>query len=216
MAKLIKDNSLTFILLMLFAASLVGQALAGWRVENEDLSRHAGTAVSVLTYLASPPFLSALFENWESEFLQMAVYVVLTASLIQRGSSESRDPHAPRRDALPSRKKDAPPLAKVGGFAGWLYAHSLGLTLFVLFLASFVLHWSFSANAAAQDARAHGEAVKTTLSYLTAAQLWFESFQNWQSEFLSTAVLVVLSIFLRQKESPESKPVAAPHKQTGQ
>ena len=216
MAKLIKDNALTLVLMLMFAVSLGGQALTGWHVENEDLQRHGAAAVGLLAYLASPPFLSALFENWESEFLQMAVYVVLTASLIQRGSSESRDPDAPQRDALPSRKRDAPALSKVGGAAGWLYAHSLGLTLFILFLASFALHWTFSASAAAADAKAHGEAVKSTLGYLADAQLWFESFQNWQSEFLSTAVLVVLSIFLRQRESPESKPVAAPNSQTGQ
>jgi glycerol uptake facilitator-like aquaporin len=85
----------------------------------------------------------------------------------------------------------------------------------VLFLASFILHWTQSARAAAQEALEHGEAAKETFAYLADPQLWFESFQNWQSEFLSTAVLVVLSIFLRQRESPESKPVAAPHDQTG-
>jgi hypothetical protein len=87
--------------------------------------------------------------------------------------------------------------------------------LSLLFILSFVLHWTQSAAVAAEEAREHGEAVKTTLAYLGDPQLWFESFQNWQSEFLSTAVLVVLSIFLRQRESPESKPVAAPHSQTG-
>ena len=98
---------------------------------------------------------------------------------------------------------------------GWLYAHSLGLALFALFIASFVLHWISSANTAAQEAAQHGETAKSTIAYLGDPQLWFESFQNWQSEFLSTAVLVVLSIFLRQRNSPESKPLDAPDSKTG-
>jgi hypothetical protein len=91
----------------------------------------------------------------------------------------------------------------------------LGLALAFLFLMSFVIHWTQSARAAAREAIEHGETPVGLIAYLGDAQLWFESFQNWQSEFLSTAVLVVLSIFLRQRESPESKPVAAPHGQTG-
>jgi hypothetical protein len=216
MPKLLKDNALTIVLLLMFATSLGGQWVMGWRVENEDLERHGREALGMLGYLTSAPFLSALFENWESEFLQMAVYVVLTAKLVQRGSSESRDPdEAAPRDRLPSHDPAAPRLARVGGLAGWLYAHSIGLVLIILFVASFVLHWTFSADAAGQEAAQHGEPVKSTLGYLADPQLWFESFQNWQSEFLSTAVLVVLSIFLRQQNSPESKPVAAPNSQTG-
>jgi hypothetical protein len=96
-----------------------------------------------------------------------------------------------------------------------LYARSLGIALALLFLVSFLIHWTQSARVAAQDAIEHGETAPTIVGYLLDPQLWFESFQNWQSEFLSTAVLVVFSIFLRQRESPESKPVAAPHAQTG-
>jgi hypothetical protein len=167
------------------------------------------------SYLADPTFVSTVFENWESEFLQMAAYVVLTAILVQHGSSESKDPDAPERDHLPSRKRQAPRLARATGLPGWLYSHSLGLALSGLFVTSFALHWVFRAQAADQEAAEHGEAAKTLLAYLADPQLWFESFQNWQSEFLSTAVLVVLSIWLRQKDSPESKPVAAPDSQTG-
>jgi hypothetical protein len=215
MAKLMRDNSLTIVLMLMFAISLGGQWFTGWQVANEDLQHHGGATISLFTYLRSSQFLSTLFENWESEFLQMAVYVVLTASLVQRGSSESRDPDAPPRDILPSSDPEAPGLARVGGWMGWLFAHSLGIALIALFLVSFLLHWSFSASAAADEAKDHGDAVRSTIEYLGDAQLWFESFQNWQSEFLSTAVLVVLSIFLRQKNSPESKPVAAPNSKTG-
>lgn len=215
MLKFLKSNGLTLGLLAMFAASLVGQWLTGWRVAVEDLQRHGQPTIGALAYLADPAFISTVFENWESEFLQMSVYVVLTAYLFQRGSSESKDPDAPERDVLPSKDPKAPTLARRTGAMAWLYAHSLGLALALLFVASFFLHWTFSARAAAQEAAEHGEPARSTLAYLIDAQLWFESFQNWQSEFLSTAVLVVLSIFLRQKNSPESKPVAAANGDTG-
>jgi len=218
MPKLLKDNGLTIVLMLLFLASILGQWFAGWHVENEDLSRHGEDAISLLAYLADPAFLSSVFENWESEFLQMSAYVVLTAILIQRGSAESRDPDEPPRDSdleKQARNRDAPSALKAGRLARALYARSLGIALFILFLLSFLLHWRNSAAAAAEEAKEHGEAPVGAVAYLGDPQLWFESFQNWQSEFLSTAVLVVLSIWLRQRESPESKAVAAPHEATG-
>ncbi|MDB5684357.1 MAG: hypothetical protein JWM75_2055 [Sphingomonas bacterium] len=219
MPKLLKDNGLTIILMLLFLASIVGQWLSGWAVENEELQRHGRHALTPLAYLADPAFISSVFENWESEFLQMSMYVILTTFLIQRGSAESKDPDGPPRDAdlaAQAMKPGAPRALRRGAAIRWLYAHSLGTVLFLLFLVSFVLHWVHSARAAAAEAVEHGERALSAIEYLGDPQLWFESFQNWESEFLSTAVLVVLSIFLRQKESPESKPVAAPHGQTGQ
>ena len=214
----IRDNGLTIVLLLLFAGSIVGQWLTGWRVSLEDAARHGKAGLSLAAYTVSPEFLSAVFENWESEFLQMSAYVVLTAILVQRGSSESKDPDAPPRDenlGAQMVKDGAPAILRKGRLARALYARSLGIVLALLFLLSFVMHWIQSAKVAAQEAVAHGEAASGTWVYLADPHLWFESFQNWQSEFLSTAVLVLLSIFLRQRESPESKPVAAPHSQTG-
>lgn len=218
MPRLIKDNGLTIVLMLMFAGSIFGMWLSGWAVENEDLTRHGGVAISRIAYLRNPAFISSVFENWESEFLQMSMYVVLTAYLFQRGSSESNDPDAPRRkgEELADIRPDSPATLRRGPALRWFYAHSLGIVLFVLFLISFVLHWLHSADAAAAAAHEHGEPALTTLAYIGDPQLWFESFQNWQSEFLSTAVLIVLSIFLREKHSPESKPVTAPHSQTGQ
>ncbi|MGO4169527.1 DUF6766 family protein [Novosphingobium sp. YAF33] len=216
--KVLRDNGLTIALLLLFAGSITGQWLAGWQVSVEDAQRHHQAAMSLLTYTASSEFLSSVFENWESEFLQMSAYVVLTAFLFQRGSAESKDPDAkPRDDNLEAeaRKPDAPRILTRGRVWRAIYARSLGLTLFLLFLISFVIHWTQSAKVAAQEAIAHGEKPLSVIAYLGDPQLWFESLQNWQSEFLSTAVLVVLSIFLRQRESPESKAVAAPHSKTG-
>ncbi|HEX8223411.1 MAG TPA: DUF6766 family protein [Allosphingosinicella sp.] len=218
MAKLFKNNGLTIVLLALFLVTILGQWIAGWHVENEELLRHGGEAISLGAYLVDPAFLSSVFENWESEFLQMSAYVVLTAMLIQRGSAESRDPDDPPRDSgleRQSRDPGAPKILSAGRLARALYARSLGTALFALFLLSFLLHWSNSAAAAAAEAKQHGEAAVGPLAYLGGPQLWFESFQNWQSEFLSTAVLIVLSIWLRQRESPESKAVAAPNDATG-
>ncbi len=218
MARFFRNNGLTIVLALLFLFSIIGHWLAGWRFENEELARHGQAALTLGRYATDPQFISSVFENWESEFLQMSAYVVLTAVLFQKGSAESSDPDEPPRDEnleAQSRKPGAPAILRVGPAARWLYANSLGLTLFALFVASFVMHWTFSAKEAAAEAIAHGETPLTAGQYLWDAQLWFESFQNWQSEFLSTAVLIVLSIFLRQRESPESKPVAAPHSQTG-
>ncbi|MEA3052925.1 MAG: hypothetical protein QOG72_1828 [Sphingomonadales bacterium] len=218
MAKLFKNNGLTIVLMLLFLLSLLGQWIAGWKVENEELTRHGQQTLSLAAYAVDSEFISSVFENWESEFLQMSAYVVLTAMLIQRGSAESRDPDDPPRDSdlkAQARSPGAPRILMGGDTARWLYAHSLGIALFVLFLLSFTLHWWNSAKAAAEQAIQHGETPAGVLAYLGDPQLWFESFQNWQSEFLSTAVLVVLSIWLRQRESPESKAVAAPHQATG-
>jgi hypothetical protein len=202
----------------LFALSITGQWLAGWHVTNEELHEHGRAVMTLARYTVSADFLSAVFENWESEFLQMAMYVLLTAILFQRGSAESKDPDDGPRDqnlALQAGKPGAPRILGAGPIARAIYSHSLFLALATLFLLSFVIHWTQSARVAAQAALEHGATPPTMLGYLGDAQLWFESFQNWQSEFLSTAVLVVLSIFLRQRESPESKPIAAPHSQTG-
>lgn len=209
--RFLRDNGLTIALGGAFLFCLGGMLLAGWRSHNAELADHHAALLSLSQYAGSGAFVSAVFENWESEFLQMAAYVVLTAYLFQRGSAESRDPDEPDRaeDELSELPWRARPLV------GFLYAHSLGIALAFLFVASFVLHWWGSAAAASADALLHGSEPVSTWAYLADSRLWFESFQNWQSEFLSTAVLVVLSIFLRYRGSPESKPVAAPNSETG-
>ena len=206
-----KDNGLTVALVALFLFSLAGMVWSGLASYNEGLASHGRQAVALLTYLASGAFLSALFENWESEFLQMAFYVVLTAMLYQRGSAESRDPDSPGRagDSIPSSERRRHPVRV------WLYSYSLGLALAGLFFASFALHVWASFRASNEEALWRGAQPPEAMSYLLNAQVWFESFQNWQSEFMSTAALVLLSIFLLHKGSPESKPVLAPDSKTG-
>jgi hypothetical protein len=209
--RFLKDNGLTLALLGAFLFCLGGMLVAGWHSHNEELVQHHAALISFWQYAVSGEFISAVFENWESEFLQMSAYVVLTAYLFQRGSAESRDPDGGERVGddlayIPFRSHP---------FGGFLYSHSLGIILALLFVASFILHWLGSVSAANEEAMLHGGELKTAFAHLLDARLWFESLQNWQSEFLSTAVLVVLSIFLRYRGSPESKPVAAPDSETG-
>ncbi|RUV69303.1 MAG: hypothetical protein EOR30_03450 [Mesorhizobium sp.] len=211
MRTIFRDNGLTIVLVAMFLFSTVGMIWSGRSAYNQDLREHGSAAIGLLAYLKSGNFLSALFENWESEFLQMSAYVMLTAMLFQRGSAESRDPDDPDRpkDELPTATRRRNPILS------WLYSYSLGIALALLFIISFGLHWWASLTAANEEALLHGGKVQSIESYLLDAQLWFESFQNWQSEFLSTAVLVVLSIFLRHKGSPESKPADASNSETG-
>jgi hypothetical protein len=217
--KVLKDNGLTIVLLLATFATVIGMMFTGHSVYNEELSTHGSSPIALFAYLSTGHFLSALFENWESEFLQMSAYVVLTTFLFQRGSAESKDPdQTSPQDADPADEEgnpDAPMAVRMGGVSRSLYSYSLGLVLFGLFVASFVMHLRQSAAAEAAEALLHGRPGPTILDYMFSARMWFESFQNWQSEFLSTAAVVVLSIFLRFKGSPESKPVSAPHSETG-
>jgi hypothetical protein len=151
----------------------------------------------------------------------MGLFIVLTRFLYQRGSSESKDPDEKEPvddDPRKARKqgKNVPWPVAHGGIALKIYSSSLTIALAILFLASFALHALGGARAHNQEAVLHGQQTVTALGYLTTAQFWFESFQNWQSEFLSIGILIVLAIFLRQRGSPQSKPVAAPHAETGE
>ena len=209
MGKWLRDNGLTLVLLLLFSGSLAGQFFSGLAAENQERLADGARTLSLASYLVSGAFLSSVFENWESEFLQMWAYVMLTAYLFQRGSPESRDPDD--EEARPGESRGG--IRTIGGL---LYAHSLGLALVALFIASFALHFINSARHAAEKAMNNGTSAPSLLQYLWDPQLWFESFQNWQSEFLSTAVLVVLGIFLRGRMSPESKAVCYPNFKTGE
>lgn len=202
----LRDNGLTIALCALFLFAVVAMGLTGWKAHNAILIEHGGAPLGLLEYLRSGDFASAVFENWESEFLQMAAYVILTAFLFQRGSAESRDPDG---------KEDAPDTPPPSSFASLLRAYSLGIALASLFVASFVLHLWGSYRAAMAEAALHGTPQHSLVVHLGDMEFWFESFQNWQSEFLATAALVVLSIVLRFRGSPESKHVDASNAETG-
>jgi hypothetical protein len=218
MRRVLRDNSLSLTMLGLFLVFLVAQSIAGYRTSNSDNQQHRQPPESYAEYLTSGAFVEATFENWESEFLQMGAYVLLTAFLIQKGSPESRNPDGNQVDADPRQHRDdpqAPGPVKRGGLVLTLYEHSLSLAMFGLFLFSFVLHALGGHAEHNQQQLEHGAAPMSLWGFVTSSAFWFQSMQNWQSEFLAVAALAVLGIFLRQRGSPESKPVAAPHAQTG-
>lgn len=196
-----------------------GQAVTGWHVYNEDQKAHGGEPVGFGSYLSSSHFGEATFENWESEFLQMGAYVVLTVRLRQRGSAESKALDGDEEvDEDPTNHRDdpdAPWPVRRGGLALAVYQRSLSIGFFVLFGLSFLLHAITGARAFSAEEIEHGSQAVSTWHYLQRSQFWFESLQNWQSEFLAVASIVALTIFLRQHGSPESKPVHAPHHHTG-
>jgi hypothetical protein len=202
-----------------FAVFLVAQSVTGMRTDNEDRREHGEATIGYGEYLRSGHFVEATFENWESEYLQMGVYVLFTAFLYQRGSAESKDPDKDEAvDADPRqhlRDPEAPWPVRRGGVVLRLYEHSLSLALFLLFFGAFVLHAWGGGREYSEEQVAHGGKAVSTLEFMETSAFWFQSFQNWQSEFLAVASLAWLSIFLRQRGSPESKPVAAPHRETG-
>lgn len=214
-----RDNGLLLACLGLFVVFFVGMIVSGTATYNEEQREHGSQeTVSVFGYLRSGDFVEATFENWESEFLQMGMYVVLTAFLYQRGSSESKplDEEAPQdrdpRDAHTSAT--APRPVRQGGLPLKLYEHSLAIAFFVLFFASWGLHAAGGTAAFNEEAVQHGQPTVSIAEYVVTSQFWFESMQNWQSEFVAVAAIVGLSIFLRQRGSPESKAVAEPHRET--
>lgn len=209
-----RANGLSLVLTGIFIACLVGQVWAGHLAFNQDLLREGLAPIDLAVYLASPHFLSALTENWESEFLQMGMYVLVTVSLRQRGSAESR-PLSPAEEDERIDAGSKPWPLRAGGIWRTLYANSLSIALLLMFALSFAGHAYESWRHELVERRAAGEAPVRFIEHLAGAQFWFESLQNWQSEFLAVLALVVLSIFLRQDKSPQSKPLQAPHSQTG-
>jgi hypothetical protein len=216
--RLWQHHGLSLALFGLFTVCVVGQSVMGHRQYTSEQQTHGQPALSYLAYLRTGHFLEALAENWESEFLQMAAYILLTVFLRQRGAPESKQLDAEEPvDAEPraSVHPQAPWPVRRGGLILILYAHSLTLALGGLFAFSFALHAVGGVRHYNAEQVAHGQSPITLIQYLGTAALWFESLQNWQSEFLALGVMVVLSIVLRQQGSPVSKPVAAPHHETG-
>lgn len=219
MRRFFYENSLSLTMLGLFLVFLAGQSVTGWVVYNTDQEDHHQPAISYGTYLRSGHFLEAVFENWESEFLQMAAYVILTVFFRQKGSPESRplDTTDTRGDSVAAARKRAhsPWAARQYGWIRKFYEYSLTSALFLLFIVSFILHAVASQHVYNEEQALHGGQGVALSGYVMTSQFWFESFQNWQSEFLSVAVLILLSIVLRQKGSPQSKPISHPHGETG-
>jgi hypothetical protein len=214
-----RDRALTLVLLTMFVLALGGQLISGMYAYNATQREHGEALVTMAGYLATGHPWEALFENWESEFLQMAVFVLLTTFLVQKGSPESRRPNVPELvDADPREFADRPNVpwpVKRGGWVLRLYESSLGLAFVLLFLVSWLGHALGGYAEYATDQVQHGHVRPALVDYLLCSRFWFESLQNWQSEFLAIAAMVWLAVYLRQRWSPESKPVHAAHHETG-
>ena len=209
-------NSLSLVLLGLMIIFLTGQFLTGYRVYNDEREEEGRAPVALVEYVSSGHFIQATFENWESEFLQMALYVLLTVFLRQEGSSESKKLDGKEEsDKVHAPRPDSPWPVRKGGTWLRLYENSLSIAFLLLFLMAFVLHFKGSLKDYNQHELMSGGEPAAWTEYLAGSRFWFESFQNWQSEFLAVASVVLLSIWLRQKGSPESKPVDASFEETG-
>jgi hypothetical protein len=218
-SRFVVENSLTLVMLALFLLSFAGQVLTGRAHYNDEQREHRQPTVTIAEYVTTGAFLEATAENWESEFLQMGLFVLLSAFLYQRGSSESKrieEPEEVDQDPREAREDPGAPWpVRHGRLALVLYEHSLSIAFLALFALSFALHATSGAGDYSEEQLAHGGEAISTMEYLATSRFWFESFQNWQSEFFAVGVLVLLSIWLRQRGSPQSKPVAAPMDETG-
>lgn len=211
-----RRNGLSLVLLTLMLIFLVAQFFTGWNEKNKERAEEGKPALSVGQYSQSGHFIQATFENWESEFLQMTLYVLLTVSLRQLGSSESKKMEGKEEvDREPKVHSKAPWPVKKGGTWLSIYKNSLSIAFALLFLVSFALHFYGSLKGHNEEQSDKGLPPDSWNAYIASPRFWFESFQNWQSEFLAVASIVLLSIWLRQKGSPESKPVDASYNETG-
>ena len=206
MKRFLRNNGLSLVILAMFFFSLFGQVVTGLKEHNEEITQLGAPPVGMLQYLQSGHFLQSTFENWESEFLQMGLFLTLSIFLYQKGSSESKDPDKKEEvDREPDpRRKNAPWPVKKGGIWLAVYKHSLCYAFMLLFLFSFILHWRGSMIDYNDAQLLKKLPTQSAMQYLFNSKLWFESFQNWQSEFLSMFTIILFSVFLREHRSPQS------------
>jgi uncharacterized protein DUF6766 len=221
MRRFLRENSLSLFFLALFLLALVGQAIAGHALHNEEAVAHGGEKLSLLRYVTSSDFGNAVMENWQSEYLQFMLFMLATVWFLQRGSPESKEPEKTGTEGERAQRigrhadPDSPLWARVGGWRTKIYSNSLLIAMAVIFFGSWfaqsVTGWT-QFNADQVD---HGDPKVSWLIYIGSSSFWEATLENWQSEFLAIGSFAVLAIFLRQRGSPESKPVGAPHEATG-
>jgi hypothetical protein len=221
MRKSIKASSLSLFFGAIFLAALVGQAIAGWdQFNSEQLAQGLGQ-ISLGAYLTSADFAADVTENWQSEYLQFLLYIAATVWFVQRGSPESKAIDDAGLETDEKQKvgryadEDSPAWARAGGVRTTVFSWSLTLVMGLIFLACWAVQ-SIGGWAANNETRLQQLQDPLPWSkYLTDPDFWSRTLQNWQSEFLAVGSMAVLSIYLRQRGSPESKPVGASHSATG-
>jgi len=221
MRRFLKDNSLSLVFLALFLGALAFESIAGWHAFNADQLEHHQSVLSWSRYVTSSSFAADVLENWQSEYLQFTLFILLTVWLIQRGSPESKEPGKEGTESDADQElgahadADSPLWARVGGVRTFVYSNSL----LILMTTIWVLSWLGQSIAGVADFNqqqaAHGEGAISWAEYLTRADFWNRTLQNWQSEFLAVGSMAIFAVYLRQRGSPESKPVGASHAATG-
>ena len=216
-----RRNGLSLFFLSIFLLALGLQSLAGWQDFNNGQLRHDGEAIGYGRYLLSSEFGVAMLENWQSEYLQFALYIAATIWFLQQGSPESKELDKAGTESEREQKigrhadRRSPAWARVGGARTWLYSNSLLLVMGAIWLLSW-LGQSITGRVAYNAERIeHHQASMGYLDYLGSADFWERTLQNWQSEFLAVGSMAILAVYLRQRGSPESKPVGAAHEHTG-
>jgi hypothetical protein len=220
MRKFMKGSSLSLFFGAIFLAALVGQAVAGWHQFNSDQLATGLGQISLGAYLTSADFAVDVTENWQSEYLQFLLYVAATVWFVQEGSPESKSLGDAGLESDEEQKvgryadEDSPLWARVGGVRTKVFSWSLTLMMGLIFLTCWCVQ---SIGGWASNNEMRLQRVQDPLpwsKYLTDPDFWSRTLQNWQSEFLAVGSMAVLSIYLRQRGSPESKPVGAPHSAT--
>jgi hypothetical protein len=219
--RFLRDNSLGLFFGVIFLLALAGQAVAGWKAFNDEQLADKLGQISLPDYLTSASFAADVAENWQSEYLQFLLYIVATVWLVQRGSPESKELDSPGLESDEEQKvgahatSDSPRWGRIGGLRTALFSWSLSLVMAFIFLASWFAQ-SIAGRAAFNEIRLQRlqDPVSWT-SYVLHPDFWSRTLQNWQSEFLAVGSMAVLSIYLRQRGSPESKPVGEAHSSTG-
>ena len=221
MRRFLRENSLSVFFFAIFAVTLLGQSLAGQRAFNEEQLAHDEPTISWARYLVSSDFGGAVMENWQSEFLQFTLFILATVWLVQKGSNESKQLGEAGLESKQRQRLDgfapenAPRWAKMRGLRRRLYENSLVLAMSAIFLATWTAQSLSNWTQFNEEQTAHGEAALSWGSFVLRADFWERTLQNWQSEFLAVGTMAVFTIYLRQRGSPESKPVGAPHEETG-
>ena len=217
----VRDNSLTLFFLTLFFAALVGQALVGHAEFNHGQVAHQNDTMSLGRYVVSSAFWVDVMENWQSEYLQFVLFIIVTVWLVQRGSTESKPPGQEGGESDEEQKiaehaePASPAWAKTGGLRTLVYSNSLLALMFAIWVGSWfaqLVTGRIEYNAEQFD---HHEAALSLWQYAGSSDYWSRTLQNWQSEFLAVASIVIFSVWLRQRGSAQSKPVGEPHRSTG-
>jgi hypothetical protein len=221
MRRVLRDNGLTLAFLGLFLGSLVLQAIAGHAAFNDLQDGHDGPHLSLWRYVTSSSYAAAVMENWQSEYLQFTLFVLLTVWLVQRGSPESKELDKTGRESDAKQRvgghadEDSPRLARARGLGRVVYENSLLIVMGTIWVGTWLGQSFAGATEYNADRLADHRAPIGWGDYVTSASFWERTLENWQSEFLAVGSMAILAVYLRQRGSPESKPVGAPHSATG-